>query len=139
MSSYMTSIPIIQKLIDKHQLGINLKKRLVIMDNALFCMFAPRGSSTYDIKKSDKRMAAFFDKVIAFMNFELGRMRIKDFIDPKKEQINFHVTSEHRRYVDDNGMPLPAHLQISFETILIGKYKDGKIDYATVENYKNNS
>ena len=34
--------------------------------------------------EADRRYANFMDKVVAFMNFQLGRMGARDFIDPKK-------------------------------------------------------
>lgn len=134
METYLSCSQTIQKLIDTHKLGINLKERHVVLDASLHLAFMPQGTSSYAIKQSDKRYAAFFDKIVAYMNMQLGKMQKKDYVDPIKDIITFHVTTEHHRYVDDEGNLLPAHLQVAFDTILVGTYKNGMIDYKSVDN-----
>ena len=128
MESYLNCIPTIQRLIDTHKLGINLKERMVVMDISLHACLAehyPGGS--------DRKHIAFFDKLVAYMNFQLGRMGKTDFIDPKKDTIRFQVTTERMMYVDEQGHPLPAHKQVQFGTVLIGWYRGGELEYKSFE------
>lgn len=134
METYLNCCESIQKFIDTHKLGINLKERHVVLDISLHLLFMPHGTSDRMIRKSDRRYAAFFDKVVAYMNLQLGRMQKKDFIDPQKDAVTFHVTVERHRYVDDEGNPLPAHRQVTFDTIIVGAYRNGEIDYKAVDN-----
>lgn len=129
----MKCIPTIQKLIDRHQLGINLKERFVVVDVSLHLAFLPTGTSASAWKTADKRYAAFFDKVVAYMNFQLGHIGKKDFIDPQKETISFVVTRKET-VMWENGEPVPAHLQVREKTILVGAYRDGVVDYKGVED-----
>ena len=128
MEMHLDCIPSIQKMVDKHLLGINLKNRIVIMDISLHMMYTPSRSGK-EVRKADKRYAAFMDKVIAYMNFQLGRMGARDFINPTKETIRFFVTQKQVQYFDKNGNPLPAHMQVDEKTILMGMYKNGDINY----------
>lgn len=134
METYLNCIPSIQKLIDKRLLGINLKERFVLVDESIHRAFLPRYFTPSDISKADKRYAAFFDKIVAYMNFQLGRMGRKDTVNPTKERINFHVTVNETRFFDKDMNPIPAHLQVQSRTILIGWYENGEIDYKAVEN-----
>lgn len=131
METYLQCIPTIQKLIDRHQLGINLKERLVVLDVSVHLAFLPTGTSAYAYRQADKRYAAFFDKVVAYMNFQLGRMGKKDFIDPAREPLSFVVTRKET-VMWENGEPVPAHLQVREETVLVGVYRDGVVDYKDV-------
>lgn len=131
METYLQCIPTIQKLIDRHQLGINLKERLVVLDVSVHLAFLPTGTSAYAYRQADKRYAAFFDKVVAYMNFQLGRMGKKDFIDPTREPLSFVVTRKET-VMWENGEPVPAHLQVREETVLVGVYRDGVVDYKDV-------
>ena len=133
MESYLKCIPTIQKLIDRHQLGINLKERMVVLDVHLHMAFLPTGTSASAWKVADKRYAAFFDKVVAYMNFQLGRMGKKDFIDSTKEPVSFVVTRKETVMWED-GEPVPAHLQVREKTLLVGVYRDGVVDYKEVGN-----
>ena len=128
METYLGCIPTIQTLIDKHLLGINLKERLVIIDLDLHLMYISihTGKAMED---ADRRYAAFMDKVVAYMNFQLGRMGARDYIDPTKETIRFLVTQKVYRHFDENGDLLPAHLQVSERTLFVGRYKKGQVDY----------
>ena len=128
METYLGCIPTIQTLIDKHLLGINLKERLVVIDLDLHLMYISihTGKAMED---ADRRYAAFMDKVVAYMNFQLGRMGARDYIDPTKETIRFLVTQKVYRHFDENGDLLPAHLQVSERTLFVGMFKNGKIDY----------
>ena len=138
METYISCIPIIRKLIDNHKLGINLKERLVIIDGSLFYAFGPKNGSSHEINKSDKRLASFIDKIVAFMNFEIGRLNIKDFVDASKEPIHFHVTIEEKTIVDKEGFPVPENQQATIKTILIGRYINGNIDYKESNQQDNN-
>lgn len=133
MESYLKSIPTIQKLIDRHQIGINLKERLVVLDVHLHMAFLPTGTSASAWKMADKRYAAFFDKVVAYMNFQLGWLGKKDFIDPTKEPLSFVVTQKDT-VMWENGEPVPAHLQVREKTLLVGVYRNGVVDYKTVKD-----
>ena len=128
METYLGCIPTIQTLIDKHLLGINLKERLVVIDLDLHLMYISihTGKAMED---ADRRYAAFMDKVVAYMNFQLGRIGARDYIDPTKETIRFLVTQKVYRHFDENGDLLPAHLQVSERTLFVGMFKKGKIDY----------
>ena len=128
METYLGCIPTIQTLIDKHLLGINLKERLVVIDLDLHLMYISihTGKAMED---ADRRYAAFMDKVVAYMNFQLGRMGAREYIDPTKETIRFLVTQKVYRHFDENGDLLPAHLQVSERTLFVGMFKNGKIDY----------
>ena len=127
METYMGCIPTIQKLVDKHLLGINLKERIVVIDVSVHLMYvSTRAGKAID--EADRRYAAFMDKVAAFMNFQLGRMGARDFIDPKKEPIHFLVTMKET-VMWENGEPVPAHLQVREKTLFVGLYKDGGINY----------
>ena len=128
METYLGCIPTIQTLIDKHLLGINLKERLVIIDLDLHLMYISihTGKAMED---ADRRYAAFMDKVVAYMNFQLGRMGAREYIDPTKETIRFLVTQKVYRHFDENGDLLPAHLQVSERTLFVGMFKNGKVDY----------
>ena len=137
MESYLRCIPIIQKLVDNHKLGINLKERMVVLDIHLHVAFLPKGNSEYDFKQSDKRYAAFFDKIASYMNFKLGQMGKKDFIDTDKEPIHFLVTSKDLRYIDDEGNPIPVHMQVQERTILVGFYHKKKVDYKIYQETTN--
>lgn len=134
MDTYLGCIPGIQRLIDTRKMGINLKERLVVLDISIHRAFLPKRFTDSEMAKADRRYAAFFDKVVAYMNFQLGRMGKKDFIDPTKERIHFHVTVERYRYVDDEGKPLPAHQQVSFDTLLVGWYQNGEVDYKGIDD-----
>ena len=133
MESYLKCIPIIQKLIDRHQLGINLKERMVVLDVHLHLSFLPVGTSAYAYRQADKLYAAFFDKVVAYMNFQLGRLGKKGFIDPTKETVSFVVTRKET-VMWENGEPVPPHLQVREKTVLVGAYRDGVVDYKEVED-----
>lgn len=128
METYLGCIPTIQTLIDKHLLGINLKERLVVIDLDLHLMYISihTGKAMED---ADRRYAAFMDKVVVYMNFQLGRMGAREYIDPTKETIRFLVTQKVYRHFDENGDLLPAHLQVSERTLFVGMFKNGKIDY----------
>ena len=128
METYLGCIPTIQTLIDKHLLGINLKERLVVIDLDLHLMYISihTGKAMED---ADRRYAAFMDKVVAYMNFQLGRMGAREYIDPTKETIRFLVTQKVYRHFDENGDLLPAHLHVSERTLFVGMFKNGKIDY----------
>lgn len=127
METYLGCIPTIQKLVDKHLLGINLKERIVVIDVSVHLMYVSTKSGK-SMNEADRRYAAFMDKVVAFMNFQLGRMGARDFIDPKKEPIHFLVTIKET-VMWENGEPVPAHLQVREKTLFVGLYKDGKINY----------
>lgn len=127
METYLKCIPAIQRLIDTRKLGIDLKRRLVVIDESLHRMFISTKPGK-SMEKADRKYAAFMDKVVAFMNFRLGQMGKKDYIKPDS-RIDFHVVMQNNRYVDDEGNPLPAHRQVSFDIILVGKYENGEIDY----------
>ena len=128
METYLECIPTIQKLIDKRLMGINLKERLVVIDLELHLMYISihTGKAMED---ADRRYAAFMDKVVAYMNFQLGRMGAREVIDPGKEAIRFLVTQKVYRHFDENGDLLPAHLQVSERTIFVGMYKNGVVNY----------
>lgn len=128
MNTYLNCIPTIQTLIDKRLLGINLKERLLAIDVSLHLMYVSTRTGK-SISESDKRYSAFIDKVIAYMNFQLGRMGARDFIDPEKEPVRFLVIQKEFRYFDENGLPLPAHLQVNEQTLLVGLYKNGEVNY----------
>lgn len=128
MESYLGCIPTIQTLMDKHLLGINLKERIVVLDVSLHLMYvSTRAGKAMD--EADRRYAAFMDKVVAYMNYQLGRMGARDFIDPTKEAVTFVVTMKEQRYVDEDGNPLPAHLQVEEKALFIGLYKNGTVNY----------
>lgn len=127
METYLGCIPTIQTLVDKHLLGINLKERIVVIDVSVHLMYVSTKAGKF-MDEADRRYAAFMDKVVAFMNFQLGRMGARDFIDPKKEPIHFLVTMKET-VMWENGEPVPAHLQVREKTLFVGLYKDGKINY----------
>ena len=127
MDTYLSCIPTIQTLVDKHLLGINLKERIVVLDVSVHNMYiAIKAGRAMD--EADRRYANFMDKVVAFMNFQLGRMGARDFIDPKKEAIRFLVTLKET-VMWENNEPVPAHLQVRERTLLVGMYKNGTINY----------
>lgn len=127
MDTYLSCIPTIQALVDKHLLGINLKERIVVLDVSVHNMYiAIKAGRAMD--EADRRYANFMDKVVAFMNFQLGRMGARDFIDPKKEAIRFLVTLKET-VMWENNEPVPAHLQVRERTLLVGMYKNGTINY----------
>ena len=127
MDTYLSCIPTIQTLVDKHLLGINLKGRIVVLDVSVHNMFiAIKAGRAMD--EADRRYANFMDKVVAFMNFQLGRMGARDFIDPKKEAIRFLVTLKET-VMWENNEPVPAHLQVRERTLFVGMYKNGTINY----------
>ena len=128
MEAYLGCIPTIQKLIDKRLLGINLKERLVVIDLDLHLMYISIHTGKA-MEEADRRYAAFMDKVVAYMNFQLGRMGARDYIDPEKDTIRFLVTQKVYRHFDENGDLLPAHLQVSERTLFVGMFKNGKVDY----------
>lgn len=128
METYLGCIPTIQTLIDKHLLGVNLKERLLVIDLDLHLMYIPTRTGR-TLNEADRRYAAFIDKVVAYMNFQLGRMGARDFVDPNKETVRFLVTQKEYRHFDHEGNPMPAHLQISERTLFIGMYKNGTINY----------
>lgn len=128
MESYLGCIPTIQKLIDKRLLGINLKERVLAIDLSLHLMYVSTRPGKA-LEDADRRYAAFIDKVVAYMNFQLGRMGARDFIDPEKEVIRFLVTQKQFRYFDPEGNPLPSHLQVEERTLFVGRYKKGQVDY----------
>ena len=128
METYLGCIPTIQRLIDKHLLGINLKERLLDIDLNLHLMYISTRTGRA-MTEADRRYAAFIDKVVAYMNFQLGRMGARDFIDPKKEPIRFLVTQKELHYFDAEGNPLPAHLQVNERTLFVGMYKNGEVNY----------
>ena len=132
MEAYLQSVPTIQRLIDSKMLGINLKERFVMIDESLHRSFMPRRFTPGGIDAWDRRYAAFFDKLVAFMNIELGRMG-KPFIDPTTEPLNFSVVMPVMRYFDDDMNPLPAHLQLEYRTLQVGRYLNGEIEYASVD------
>lgn len=132
METYLKCIPTIQKLIDRHQLGINLKERFVVLDVSVHLAFLPTGTSAYAYRQADKRYAAFFDKVMAYMNFKLGELG-KPAIDPQKEPLTFAVTRKET-VVWENGEPVPAHLQVREKTVLVGVYRGGAVDYKEMED-----
>lgn len=127
MDTYLSCIPTIQTLVDKHLLGINLKERIVVLDVSVHNMYITiKAGRAMD--EADRRYANFMDKVVAFMNFQLGRMGARDFIDPKKEAIRFLVTLKET-VMWENNEPVPAHLQVRERTLLVGMYKNGTINY----------
>lgn len=127
MDTYLSCIPTIQTLVDKHLIGINLKERIVVLDVSVHNMYiAIKAGRAMD--EADRRYANFMDKVVAFMNFQLGRMGARDFIDPKKEAIRFLVTLKET-VMWENNEPVPAHLQVRERTLLVGMYKNGTINY----------
>ena len=79
--------------------------------------------------EADRRYAAFMDKVVAYMNFQLGRMGRKDFIDPTTQPIHFLVTMKETQMWDKDGNLLPAHLQVKEKTLIVGMYKNGVVNY----------
>ena len=131
METYLKCIPTIERLIERHQMGINLKERLVVLDISVHLAFLPVGTSDYAYRQADKRYAAFFDKVVAYMNFQLGRLGKKDFIDPTKETVSFVVTRKETVMWED-GEPVPPHLQVREKTVFVGAYRDGVVDYKEV-------
>jgi hypothetical protein len=135
VETYLKCIPTIQKLIDTHMLGINLKNRVIVLDISLHMTFVPSGMSATSFEKADKRYANFLDNLVAYMNFRLGQMGARDFIDTAKECIHLLVTSKDYRYLDENGNPIPAHLQVEERTILVGLYKNGKVGYREYGGY----
>ena len=128
METYLNCIPAIQIFVDKHLLGINLKERLLVIDLSVHLMYVSSRTGRA-MKEADRRYAAFIDKVIAYMNFQLGRMGVRDYIDPKNDTIRFLVVQKEMQYVDENGNPLPAHLQVKEKTLFVGLYKNGFINY----------
>ena len=131
METYLKCIPTIEKLIERHQMGINLKERFVVLDVGIHVAFLPVGTSAYAYRQADKQYAAFFDKVVAYMNFQLGRLGKKDFIDPTKETVSFVVTRKETVMWED-GEPVPPHLQVREKTVFVGAYRDGVVDYKEV-------
>lgn len=127
METYLGCIPTIQTLVDKHLLGINLKERIVVIDVSMHLMYVSTRAGKA-MEQADRRYAAFMDKVVSFMNFQLGRMGARDFIDPKKEPIHFLVTMKET-VMWENEEPVPAHLQVREKTLFVGLYKNGKINY----------
>lgn len=127
MEMHLGCIPTIQKLVDKRLLGINLKERIVVIDVSLHLMYVSDKAGRA-MEEADRRYANFLDKVVAFMNFQLGRMGARDFIDPKKETIHFMVTMKET-VMWENNEPVPAHLQVRENTLFIGRYKDGEVNY----------
>ena len=132
--AYLSSVPVIQKMVDERLIGINLKERFVMIDESLHRSFMPRRFSPGALKEWDRRYAAFFDKLVAYMNFQLGRMGKPDFIDPTTETISFSVVMPVMRYFDEQMNPLPAHLQLEYKTISVGWYRNGEIDFRSVED-----
>lgn len=129
MESYLDCIPIIQKLVDNHQIGINLKERLVLIDIHLHTLFLPKDFSYKSIQQADKKYAAFFDKIVAYINYNLGLIGKKDFVDPKNDSIHFFVIQKEIQYMDEEGNPIPVHLQVKEQILFAGLYKNGLIDY----------
>ena len=127
METYLDCIPTIQKMVDKHLVGINLKERFIVLDVSIHLMFvSTRIGKAMD--EADRRYANFMDKIVAFMNFQLGRMGAQDFIEPKKDTVNFIVTMKET-VMWENGEPVPAHQQVREKTLLIGRYKNGSVNY----------
>ena len=125
--TYLRCIPTIQKYVDKHLLGINLKERIVVIDVSVHLMYvATKAGRAMD--EADRRYAAFMDKVVVYMNFQLGRMGARDFIDPTKEVIRFLVTMKET-VMWENNEPVPAHLQVREKTLFVGMYKNGVVNY----------
>lgn len=132
METYLKCIPTIRKLIDTHRLGINLKERLVVVDVSVHLAFLPTGTSAYAYRQADKRYAAFFDKVVAYMNFKLGELQ-KPLFDATKEPLSFLVTQKET-VMWENGLPVPTHLQVREKTLFVGAYRNGVVDYKEFEN-----
>ena len=128
MESYLSCIPTIQTLIDNRLLGINLKDRVLAIDLSLHLMYVSIHNGKA-MKEADRRYAAFIDKVVAYMNFQLGRMGARDFIDPEKEVIRFFVIQKQFQYFDPDWNPLPSHLQVEERILFVGRYKKGQVDY----------
>lgn len=128
MDTYLKCIPVVQKLIDKRMLGINLKERLLVIDLSVHLMYVSTRTGKA-MEDADRRYAAFIEKVMAYMNFQLGRMGATDFIDPTKDSIRFLVTQKEFHHFDENGNPLPSHLQVEEKTLFVGMYRNGKLDY----------
>lgn len=120
--TYISSFDSITQLIEKDLIGINIERRFVVLDSAVHLLFF----------ENDKKYAAFFDKIRAYMNIALGEMGIGEMID-REHAIDFNVVLKRLVYMDEYAMIPDGGVKTHIDTILVGRYCNGKVNYVSYD------
>lgn len=119
---YLKRFETIQKLIDQDLLGFDFKQKLVVLDSSIHALYL----------NDDRKYAAFFDTLQAYMNAFRGALGIEEFID-KDDRINFMVVLKQYIGFDLETGDFFSPAKETVSTLLVGYYQDGKVDYAVYE------
>lgn len=118
--TYFSCFDSIWELIEKDLIGINLERRFVVLDSSVHLLFF----------ENDKKYAAFFDKIRAYMNISMGMMGRGEMIG-HEDAIDFNVVMKRVVYMDEYGMIPNDGVKTHIDTILVGKYCNGEVNYVS--------
>lgn len=118
--TYLSCCDSIWELIEKDLIGINLERKFVVLDSSVHLLFF----------ESDEKYAAFFDKIRAYMNITSAMMGRGEMIRPE-DAIDFNVVMKRVVYMDEYGMIPEDGMKTHIDTILVGRYCNGKVNYSS--------
>ena len=122
VQTYLNRFATLEKLIADGRIGIDVKQKLVVLDSSIHLLYM----------EDDQKYNAFFDTIRAYMNYRRGAIEIKEIIKPE-DRINFTVVMKHYTAFDESIGEFFDPPKETADTILVGYYKNGRVEYATYE------
>lgn len=120
MEQLLSNAESIQKLIDSDLIAIDAKHPYVAISEQIHCLYM----------NDDRRYANFLYNILSYINIQRGLMKIKTPILPE-DRLNFAVVQTVTRYVPQEGETWEEMPKASVETLLVGAYQNGVVDYET--------
>lgn len=122
---YLERFASLDKLIADDRIAIDFKQKLVVLDTSMHLLYMD----------DDRKYAAFFDTIRAYINFSRGRIGIEEVVK-HTDRINFMVMLKQYKEFNEETGDFYDPPQETAKTILVGYYQHGKVDYAVYEEDK---
>lgn len=120
MDRVLSNAESIKKLIDSDLLAIDAKHPYVAISERIHRLYM----------NDDRRYASFLYNVLSYINIQRGLMKIETPVIPE-DRLNFAVVQTVTRYVPQEGEAWEEMPKASVETLLVGAYQNGVVDYET--------
>lgn len=120
MDRVLSNAESIKKLIDSDIIAIDAKHPYVAISERIHRLYM----------NDDRRYASFLYNVLSYINIQRGLMKIETPVIPE-DRLNFAVVQTVTRYVPQEGEAWEEMPKASVETLLVGAYQNGVVDYET--------
>lgn len=120
MDRVLSNAESIKKLIDSDIIAIDAKHPYVAISERIHRLYM----------NDDRRYASFLYNVLSYINIQRGLMKIETPVIPE-DRLNFAVVQTVTRYVHQEGEAWEEMPKASVETLLVGAYQNGVVDYET--------